>query len=595
MSIRSLARVRNVLTAAALALLLTACGSIPQAGTVQAGVESSDDWSGTDGQFLPGGPTKDADPIAVVEGFIGAATSPAANWAVAHSFLHPQFQERWEPDEAVTVDASPGSRAFRIREVGTEWPDLENPTGGVPALNSNAEYEVEVQLSQVGTVDASGAYLSVAGPALQTYRVRQDAAGQWRISEAPNGTVIDEVAFNLVFSAHQLHFYDRTWAYLVPEIRWYPSDADAVTRITEELVSGQPTGWLLGSVSTAFGPKAVLDRTPVATDAGGATIELTEAALALTPNELARMRTQLEASLAHLQISSVQFTVRGRDLQAGQVTARPIAIDGRLIADTEAGFGIVTGGNVTPISGVSDVVAELGEDLVAIDVSISSERAAVLLQDGHVQFVAGGELTPVDERPALLAPSLDTHGFVWSIPAGQPGALQVHTPSGDLVTEIDTFQDAASVRSIQVSADATKLAAVLTTSVGEQLVVAAIVRANDGRPLSLGVPQLLTNITNETIDMIFSGSLAINVLKRDGEQVRLLEQLIGAPSSIIAAPEGAIALQDTGAPVSFDPGYNTGASVRLLTQAGNVLTKRGSSWHTPETGIELFSRHTSGN
>lgn len=599
MSERRLVRIRRAVLAIAAALALAACGSIPQSGPVSAGVAATDTWSNVDGQFLPGGPTKGADPIGVVEGFIGAATSPASEWAVAHQFLHPQFKDRWKPEQAVTVDESPGSRVFRIREVGTEWPSEDEPASGTPALNPSAEYEVEVQLAQVGSVDEHGVYSAVEGPALQSYRVRQDAEGQWRISEAPEGVVIDEVTFNLVYTAHQLYFYDRTWAHLVPDVRWYPTDASDATRITDALMAGQPAGWMLGSVRTAFGPNSILASRPVEVDGGEATVELAPTARAMSSLELDRMRTQLEASLTALQISRVRFTINGQDLGAGEYPVTPIASDGRLVGLTEKGFGVVSGGNVEAIAGVSDTVNALGEDLAAIDVSLSGQRAVVLLQSGEAQSISTNIALPLDSRPGLLAPSLDASGYVWTVPGNHPGEVQVRSYTGEQVLDVDAFADARAIRSLQISPDATKLAAVVTTTVGEatieQLVVASILRDESGLPTSVGVPQVLADINGESIDMVWSGPLAIIVLKREGEQLRLLEQLIGAPGSIISAPAGAVALQDTGAPVVFEPGVSTGVSVRVLTETGSVLTKRGSSWHSPESGILLFARHSSGN
>lgn len=592
---RQTALIARTALLAALVLALAACGSIPQSGPVSLGVDATDTWSGTEGQFLPGGPTADADPEAVVTGFIEAATAPGSNWAVAHRFLHPQFNDRWKPEQAVTVDASPGSRVFRWREVGTQWPDESEPASAVPDLDPSAEYEVEVQLSQVGSVDEHGTYSAGEGPAFQTYRVRQNAEGQWRISEAPPGVVIDAVTFNLVYTAHQLYFYDKTWSYLVPEVRWYPTAASDVARITQTLVAGQPAAWTMGSVNTAFGPNAILASPVVEVDAGIATVALEPGARSLSTLDLDRMRTQLEASLAAMQVSHVQFTVDGEDLGAREYSVRPIASDGRLIAQTEDGFGVVSGGSVEPIPGVSDAVASVADDLVAIDISLVGQHAAVLRASGGVHTIVGNEVAPLDPRAGLIAPTIDVGGYVWTVPATAPGELQVHTFAGDDVLEMNTFADARAARSIGVSPDATKLAAVLETASGEQLVVAAILRDQTGRPTSLGVPQVLAELNGQGVDLVWSGPLAILVLKREGEQLRLLEQIIGVPDSVIAAPESAIALQDTGAPIVFEPGVSTGVTVRVLTETGSVLMKRGSSWYMTETGIELFSRHSPGN
>ena len=72
-------------------------------------------------------------------------------------------------------------------------------------------------------------------PIAQPYKF-QKVGGQWRISNAPDGTMIDATSFGNVFSAHTLYFFDPSGDYLVPDQRWFPSGASTPTRVVKALL-----------------------------------------------------------------------------------------------------------------------------------------------------------------------------------------------------------------------------------------------------------------------------------------------------------------------------------------------------------------------
>ena len=49
--------------------------------------------------------------------------------------------------------------------------------------------------------------------------------GEWRISGGPDGIVLSQSSFSVVFTERALYFFDPTYTYLIPDVRWFASRA----------------------------------------------------------------------------------------------------------------------------------------------------------------------------------------------------------------------------------------------------------------------------------------------------------------------------------------------------------------------------------
>src|SRR5699024_11767378 len=78
-----------------------------------------------------------------------------------------------------------------------------------------------VVLSSVGTLDEAGVLELADDGATQNFEfslVQVD--GQWRIDELPDGITLDSAQFRALFNTQPLYFYDPTYTYAVPDVRW---------------------------------------------------------------------------------------------------------------------------------------------------------------------------------------------------------------------------------------------------------------------------------------------------------------------------------------------------------------------------------------
>ena len=544
------------LAAAAVAVTLTACGALPTSGPVNAGQPIADDSSAGDLVFLPDAPAKDATPQQIVEGFIAAGSGPRDNWAIAHLYLAPEFSSEWDPREGVAV-YDPGERA----------------------LTETAEDEFVLSLTPSAYVDATGE-MSATGEsaALElTFQLAQQADGQWRITEAPQGIILDRNRFVTVFGSYSLQFFDPTWTYLVPDERWFPRQY-AATRIAAELVNGGPSPWLVGAVATAFTDAARLATLSVPQQLGVAAVSLQEGARSLDRTTLDRMQTQLEASLTQARVDQVDMLVDGQVLTAEALTPRPTRVDTNPLVRTADDFGFLAGGAVVEIPGLSKSILAL--EATDIEVDADHTLAAVRDANGTVLRVDADGADRVDLRPGLLPPSIDPAGYVWSVPQSSPGAVIAYGPDAAQVAIASAWPGASQILAQRVSRDGTRLAAVVRDGDRYALWVAGILRDRAQAPTGLGEKKVLAILPGPSTALTWTGSNDLALATTVQGDARLFTQEIGGCSS---------ASQRVVANVTTVAGGVQSGGIRVRDTAGELYAPRGSNWQQLASGILVLA------
>lgn len=542
-------RLRTTATAglaALLALLLVACGGLPTSGPVNAGQPIPDEDTGGNIVFLPDGPSKDATPQQIVEGFIAAGSGPRTNWETAKEFLAPEFRSTWNPRASVTV-YRPGDRSL-------------------DQVSANA---FSLSVTPVATVDASGE-LSTWGDAGEislSFTLAQQADGQWRITQAPDGIVLDRNRFVVVFDNYAVQFFDPTWSYLVPDERWFPR-LYAASNIADALVDGGPSAWLEPAVTTAFTDGARLTQAAVQVSADKvASVSFEEGARALSAEVLGRMQTQLAASLASASIDEVDMVVDGQRLAAQPVSVRSTRIYARPLVRTADAFGFLSGSVIERIPGLSDAVPQA--DPTDVEISADRSRAAVRDTSGHAVVVdADGEITTVDTRAGLVAPSIDPFGFVWSVPEGTPTAVEAHGADGVSVDVPGAWPGASQIVAQRVSRDGTRLAGIVRDGGTYALWVAGIQRDRTGTPTGLGERKVVAELpgTGRAMTWLDESTIAV-VTTADGES-SMTAQVVGGFGSVTRTPSGVVAVA----------GSDQSGDVQLLDADGELFGQRGLNW-----------------
>ncbi|MDJ0349875.1 LpqB family beta-propeller domain-containing protein [Cryobacterium sp. PH29-G1] len=552
----SLRTIPALLVAISLAIGLGGCSGIPRDGTVHAGNEIVPDDNPAP-VFLPALPQKDASTDSILRGFMDASSSPENNYDIARQFLTPAFRATWDPTAGVTVDNGSGRTLTTIDEGATL-----------------------VAVTPVAEVDQTGEYREVdASPVPLRYEF-QLIGGQWRISAAPDGTVIDENTFNDVFSAQPVYFYDPGFRYLVPDLRWFPRGASAPTKLVNAVLNG-PSSWLAGALVSAFPEGSKLTADAVQVVGREAMVDLNSEALNADRQTLQRMKAQLAASLP--SGLSVEITIDQNSVVIDDLASRAPIIDPRvdaralLLRGGEFGFLAATGQGITPIDGLSDAIAQLAPTAVTL---ASGQGSAAVLAGAGVYVVRVDE-QPVllDSRAGLLAPSIDNDRFVWSVPANDPSALVVYSPEGEATVLPTPWPEATSISAVKISRDGARLIALLGTGSETRFVVASVIRT-DGTPTGIGAPVLLASGGKVGLDATWIDELTVASLSTlpSGETV-IVAQQVGGVSSTVDPPVDS----------RFLVGSNTVRDLRIVTGTGTLSVQRGAGWQARIDDVALLA------
>ncbi|WP_200839026.1 MULTISPECIES: LpqB family beta-propeller domain-containing protein [Microbacterium] len=567
MSSRAKSRFIRAAGLALVALLLPACTGLPTSGEVAVGLELGESPDDVDVLPVASGPVAGAGPAEIVEGFLEAGITTSDNWATAREFLAPSLQRSWRPSAGVSIDVGPEARTVTSDVAVEEVEDAD-------------EAEVQVLLELVASVDESGAYSGAPGDSSVPFSLARGDDGEWRITQAPDGVVIDEARFPNVFEGYSLQWFDARWSRLVPDMRWFPRRQSPATTVTQALVSGTPAEWLDPAVQTAFPSDVQLAQDAVLITAQVAEVSLTRPAASLDKTTLARMRTQLQATLkaAGVNVTQVRFSVDGRALDADVVELAGTSPEPGTLVLKDGAFGRIVGDEIAPIPAISTQILAMPPPIRAIDVAADDSAAAVMLDDGHVYLVGEDARNELDARPGLVHPSLDPYGYVWSVPAGAPQSVQAI--GADVVGHdvVGAWPSASSISNLRVSADGARVAAVIVVGGQHWVVVAAVVRDDSGLPTELGEIRQLRQLTEPSTGLAWLGSDRLAVLTGSATP-RLIIQPVGGPGSAETAPSDAAEVA----------GGRTAAGVRILDATGQLFAHAGSAWREVTEGVAVLA------
>lgn len=457
-------RLLGGLLAACVIVALTACQqSIPREGSVNVGLT---DLSTAEQPviFTPSGPADGASPEAIVRGFVNAASSASGGYDIARSFLTPAFESVWNPFARVLID----ERTRTSSVIGQQ--------------------RVELTVAPSAQLNERG-ILSLAPPGSNetlAYTLEQ-VDGEWRISSAPEGIVLDRATFSLVFNEHTLFFLQPRTQTLVPDTRWFGVGATATTDLVTELLAGPAPQLANGVVSSAFPDGTVLAADSVPVVNGVALIDLNPQLASVSRESLELITKQLAASLQSVtgvtsaSLSVEQATFARVDVQRGaaidypQVSALPVVQLGAELGELSGVTLISLGVWVRAV-----VAAEPSEVIIR-----EGNRAAVIRTERGVGWVDDqSAVSLIDGRAGLASPTLDRQDFVWTAQTTLPSQVRVRKP-GEIPIDLVAPWQADELVALRISPDGTRIAALLRSDAQATVEISGVIRSDDGTPIGL--------------------------------------------------------------------------------------------------------------
>ena len=557
----------------AVAVLLSACTTIPTSGPVNegTGVVSSAD------PFVPiaDGPRPDDSPTMIVNGFVRASTAGfASDFSLAREFLTPEAAATWDPTEKVIVFDS-----------GALTPTYD-------ATTSTVTYDIPVK----AIVDASGHLVEAADGTRETltFSMQRDDEGQWRISSLENGAILAYASFQGLFTDVNLVFASVDETTQVPDERWFPTNK-APTLAAKELVEG-PSPLLSGAVHTGFPATSALEVESVQVTDGVAAVQLT-AESAGNAAERSLAQQQMELTLRSISgVKAVNVTVGGVPLGGdGSAALGPAPLPGvEAFAFVNDRLGMWDGSDVwqvrASVGGLpadSSGIAQTFNDGLAVWLAGRSRlvtsgalaEGTSVLNPAPEDDEAPGEVMKTRtllEGTSLIAPSADRHGWVWTAErAGESGLIAVDV-NGDSSQLAADWLRGTTIQAVSVSRDGARIA-VLSRAGGRQVLeLAAIVRGDDGAPLSIGEPQAFGIDLGPSVDLAWVDDLTVAVLGEAGGDVQndLWLVDVGGFTTAMKAVTNAV-------DITARQGERT---LVVVDQSGGVYTRSGTVWSKVTSG-----------
>lgn len=535
------------------AAALIGCATIPGSGGVEVGLtdlEQAEQFY----QFTATGPVLDASQEDVVRGFVAAAVSSADNYAVAREFLSTDYAAQWDPYYGVLIDE--GGRAYRS----------DGNSAGVLSLSATAK------------LDAAGQMLPVEpGPATDMRFEFVRVAGQWRISSAPSGIILDKSTFSAIWTEHQLYFVGAN-AIMVPQTRWFIARAALTTEIVSALVEG-PRERMRESVHSGFPAGTSLISKSVPVVDGRARIDMSAELLEASPQALSEVQQQLKLSLQSIPgVNGFELLVEGTELrqkpggieprQVKEISVPAVLVDGQL--------GTLAAGEFAEIPLFVDRIAEL--EPLAISLSGDGARAAVLNEHGVTLIDADGNAL-ADGRAKQLAPSIDLFGYLWT--ATESGQLEARGSDGTPLTITAPWLEGLEVAAVRLSPDGARIAALVDSEKGAQLLVTGVVRDERGAPLrTQDDADTEMWLAGAPVDFDWVGSTRLSVLSKDGSATKVTSGGPGRFSTEQGSVPGGLLIS----------GGGSRPQLRVLSSSGELYAPQTAGWQRNDDGIELLAK-----
>jgi hypothetical protein len=522
---------RPVLAAAAVAVVLCSCATVPDSGLAQPGRIAQSVGGQGQGylQLIGVQPGQGWTPQQVVAGFIASNADFAGDHFTARQYLDPDKPDSrasWHPGTVYVLSAVP---------------TLKQPQPQPPPQISSVVPTTEVRAfsSQLlGTLTDNGQYV----PAQQREPFSYDfdltkVNGQWLIENPPRQLLLTEADFQRVYQPRNLYFLagSANAQALVPDPVYVPLQAtsvDVATRLVSALLTS-PQGWLAGgAASTAF-PAHVKPLRPVTIADGTATVDLGGRPASADERELGDMMAQLVWTLAGPSIvpsaiQSVALQVNGRQMEwASWLGGRPQPALSYLTVPegpaTDSLYSVAPDDAVQAWNGSApvSVAGQAGRPDVppasVIAVSPDGRYIAGLSRSGAVvyygQISKGTTLATWSHPGGFSSVSWDVHDDLWLAgpkgiwmlpPGGSPEAVRFTLPGSSY-----------SLSQFRVAPDGVRVAMIMQTpSGGSVLVLAAISRTAAGPSIGSPLP-FGTDVSNPT-QLAWYGADNLIVLAHSG-------------------------------------------------------------------------------
>ena len=535
------------LTAIALLMSLTGCAALPVSGPVRIGPDLTPSSDVESFYYSPSGPTEGASQAEILSGFIAAGTGPQNDYAVAREFLSESLRSIWNPNQEVLVQRQS------------------------PQVTIGDDDTAQLSVDVIAQIDQDGRYETrpLGTTKILDYEFVQEA-GQWRLSGAPDATVLIRPVFEVVFRDYSVYFVDRQKRYLVPELRWFPSTAATGTKLANALLRG-PSSWLRPAVISAIPSGTRLSIDAVTVEDGVALVDLTARALVASRADRLVFKAQLDATLSQLaNVERVAISIE-RSNQEITETAGQLRTAGANTLVVVGDLGLETVGiSETDFFGDG---AEFFDLNPATDIAISKQSSslALLTAAGVIRTSLvnpGVDAELVDSRSGIISIEYDRQDYLWSVTRARGSNIIATSSMGEQFRVSAPWLTNEAVRGFSISPEGSRIAFLLASASRNRVLVSAIVRNSSGVPIELATPIEIASEVAGPSQLSWVSLMSIAIVNSTDDFTNAVLVSVGGTSRVIRA------LPNTNQIVASGPN----SELFLLTNSAELHRFTGSTW-----------------
>lgn len=527
--------------------LLSGCATLPQAGPVRIGPDLSAPADAESFYYSPLGPSEGQNQQEILNGFLAAGTGPQNDYAVAREYLSESIRSSWNPSEETLIQRSSAQIEFPAEDLA------------------------RVVVDMAARVDAEGRYESFptsSARELEFEFVREN--GQWRISQAPDATILIRPVFDVVFSDYSVYFLDRQKRFLVPELRWFPTSAATGTKLANALLRGA-SSWLKPAVTSAIpsGTRLSIDAVTVVDRV--ALVDLTARALVATRLDRSLIKAQLEATLSQLpNVEQVAISIERSRQEIPETSSEIAKLENRaLLAVGPDGLQLIGSGG--------DDYFGTGQDFFGFSQfsSFAASKQAGLLAEISPSGVVrtsleapGESVELVDERANIASIDFDAQGFLWSIPRARSAPIVIIDPAGKRTILSAPWLAGQAIRGLALSIEGARVAILLAGDDRNRVVLSSVIRNQSGAPIELAEGIEIASEAPAPTQLNWTGAMQLAVLSNQN----------GVSNIYLFKPGGGFSTVSAIADTVFVTSQGSNSSLYALTSDNKLHVFRGSSW-----------------
>lgn len=504
--------------AAMLIMMLTACSGLPTSGDVKVAKRAEQRV----GEVVldPKGPAKKATAEQVISGFLRAASVGLTDdFKAARQFLTKEMAAKWNPLSVVRV--YPDSQTYS---------SSQTPSGAF-----------RVSVSVVGSLNTDGLYSATNqdSQVAAEFSLIRNADGEWRIAVLDDGVMMSNSLFRSLYVEAPLYFPSSYGKNLVADVRWYPRHRLAGS-IARGIVKG-PSKWVASAVRTVLPPEISIIGAQVRESDSVAVVELSADAAALSMEIISILQAQYRQSFSKagvaqdvvLNVSGVQISGNtAEDLSTYPLLSSPLVAlrgDGAIVHVSQKTQHIneVISADVTKNLGLNNLTLSYDREL-RWGAALGADKKNL-----HRIDFAKRALSNLLTGSALIPPSIDSFGWVWSGESASTGELVAIELSTGRVIKVKAPELAGvSIKFVKVSREGARAVLVYEREGKLTLGAVALTRSVSGEPQQIGELLRFERMFTDVQDLVWVDESNLVLLGRvaSADNLSLLKVQIGGPA-----------------------------------------------------------------